>query len=69
VDDPGYEAALNEAARPRGARLAVEQLDDGRWRAAIERPDPPGTPVILLAAEHGDRSEALRLLLSEARRW
>jgi hypothetical protein len=69
VDDTGYEAAINEAARPRGAHLAVEQLDNGRWRAAIEQPDPLGTPVILLAAEHADRSEALRLLLSEARRW
>jgi hypothetical protein len=69
VDDAGYEAAINEAARPRGAYLAVEQLDNGQWRAAIERPDPPGAPAILLAAEQGDRSEALRLLLSEARRW
>jgi hypothetical protein len=69
VDDARYEAAINEAARPRGARLVVEQLDDGRWLAAIERHDPPGTPVILLAAEHEDRSEALRLLESEARRW
>ena len=64
-----YEAAINEAARPRGAHLAVEQADDGRWRAAIERPDPLGAPMTLLAAEHCDRSEALRLLLSEARRW
>ena len=47
----------------------VEQLDDGRWLAAVERHDPPGTPVILLAAEQEDRSEALRLLLSEARSW
>jgi len=69
VDDARYEAAINEAARPRGAYLAVEQLDTGRWRAAIEQPDPARTPVILLAAEHDERSEALRLLLSEARRW
>jgi hypothetical protein len=69
VDDAGYEAAINEAARPRGAYLAVERLDNGQWRAAIERPDPSGAPVILLAAEQGNRSEALRLLLSEARRW
>ena len=69
MDDAGYEAAINEAARPRGAYLAVEQLDNGRWQAAIERSEPPGMPVILLAAEGGDRSEALRLLLSEARRW
>jgi 8-oxo-dGTP diphosphatase len=64
-----YEAAINEAARPRGAHLSVEQLANGRWQAAIERPDAQGAPVILLAAEHDDRSEALRLLLSEARRW
>ena len=69
MDDAGYEAAINEAARPRGAYLAVEQLDNGRWQAAIQRPDPRGAPVILLAAEHGDRSDALRLLLSEASRW
>jgi hypothetical protein len=69
MDDAGYEAAINEAARPRGAYLAVEQLDNGGWRAAIKQPDPSGTPVILLLAEHGERSEALRLLLSEARRW
>ena len=69
MDDAGYEAAINEAARPRGAYLAVEQLDNGRWQAAIQRPDPHGGPVILLAAEHDDRSEALRLLLSEASRW
>jgi hypothetical protein len=69
VDDFEYEAALNEAARPRGAYLAVEQLDNGRWLAAIKQPDPPGTPTTLLAAEEPNRSEALRLLLSEARRW
>jgi hypothetical protein len=69
VDDAGYEAAINEAARPRGAHLAVEQLGNGRWRAAIKKPDALGAPVILFAAERGDRSEALRLLLSEARRW
>jgi hypothetical protein len=69
VNDAGYEAGINEAARPRGAHLAVEQLDNGRWRAEIKKPDPLGAHVILLAAEHGDRSEALRLLLSEARRW
>jgi ADP-ribose pyrophosphatase YjhB (NUDIX family) len=64
-----YEAAINEAARPHRAHLAVEQVHNGRWRAAIERSDPLGAPVTLLAAEHRDRSEALRLLLSEARRW
>ena len=69
VDDAGYEAAINEAARPRGAYLAVEQLGNGRWQAAIERSDPPGMPLILRAADGGDRSEALRLLLSEASRW
>jgi hypothetical protein len=69
VDDAGYEAAINEAARPRGAHLVVERLDTGRWRAAIEQPDPLGRPMILLAAEQADRTEALRLLLSEARRW
>ena len=69
MDDAGYEAAINEAARPRGAHLAVKQLDNGRWQAAIKQPNPPGAPVILLAAEHDDRSDALRLLLSEASRW